>query len=187
MAADSSSTNIQETTDSLTHDFKSLVIADQGTFNAGGTVARTEGAFDPTDPFNPQGQTIHDGHANVFYQIPEGSTNDDPLVFLHGYGQSGVCAGRLQLTAARASLQSFNGTNQVVGKPDRLPTLQKFQALLRIRNWFTQFRIGLWPDFYDDVQFPPEEGITGNTRFIFSDLNNQEVADHMAAWLKKRA
>ena len=31
----------------------------------------------------------------------------------------------------------------------------------------------------------PEIGITGNTHFIFSDLNNMEIADLLSAWLKK--
>lgn len=84
------STTAQKTNRSSTNDFKPLVIAKQGTFTAGGTVTSTEGTYNPKDPFNPQGQTTHDGHASVFYQIPEGA-NNHPLVFLHGYGQSRVC------------------------------------------------------------------------------------------------
>ena len=32
----------------------------------------------------------------------------------------------------------------------------------------------------------PKIGIKGNTRFIFSDTNNAEVADHLAHWLKAK-
>ena len=32
----------------------------------------------------------------------------------------------------------------------------------------------------------PDEGITGNTHFMFSDLNNQVIADHMANWLEEK-
>lgn len=31
----------------------------------------------------------------------------------------------------------------------------------------------------------PKVGIKGNTHFIFSDLNNQQVAEHLANWLRK--
>jgi hypothetical protein len=32
----------------------------------------------------------------------------------------------------------------------------------------------------------PEIGITGNTHFIMSDLNNLEIADHLADWLAQK-
>ena len=30
----------------------------------------------------------------------------------------------------------------------------------------------------------PQEGITGNDHFIFQDLNNDVVADHVEAWIQ---
>lgn len=144
-------------------DFKPLVIAEQGTFTAGGMVARTEGTFDPTEPFNPQGQTTHHGHASVIYQIPEGA-NDHPLVFLHGYGQSRVC---WQTTAD--GREGFSTIFQrkgygvyLVDQPGRGEAGQTANPVEisdrdQDQNWFTQFRIGLWPDFYEGVQFPQDE------------------------------
>ena len=32
----------------------------------------------------------------------------------------------------------------------------------------------------------PKVGIKGNTRFLFSDLNNAQVADHIANWLQRK-
>ena len=32
----------------------------------------------------------------------------------------------------------------------------------------------------------PKVGIKGNTHFLFSDLNNAQVADHIANWLHKK-
>jgi hypothetical protein len=32
----------------------------------------------------------------------------------------------------------------------------------------------------------PEAGITGNTHFIMSDLNNLEIAEHLSAWLTEK-
>lgn len=31
----------------------------------------------------------------------------------------------------------------------------------------------------------PDEGITGNSHFMFEELNSEEIADHLAAWLEK--
>lgn len=67
-----------------------LIIEEQGTFTAGGTITRTPGTFNPRTPFDPAGQTLHGDHASVRYQIPEDS-RPYPLVFLHGAGQSSRC------------------------------------------------------------------------------------------------
>ena len=32
----------------------------------------------------------------------------------------------------------------------------------------------------------PKVGIKGNTHFLFSDLNNERVADHIANWLHEK-
>ncbi len=32
----------------------------------------------------------------------------------------------------------------------------------------------------------PKVGIKGNTHFLFSDLNNAQVADHIAHWLQEK-
>ena len=29
----------------------------------------------------------------------------------------------------------------------------------------------------------PDEGITGNSPFMFQELNNEEIADHLYVWL----
>ena len=63
-----------------------LVLADQGMFSSGGTVAEpVEGEYDETT--NWLELERHVGHANVFYQIPAEETGL-PIVYLHGYGQS---------------------------------------------------------------------------------------------------
>ena len=48
---------------------KTLVIQEQGSFAAGGTVIP---AKEPYNPLKPQasGQTLHGDHAYVFYQLP---------------------------------------------------------------------------------------------------------------------
>ena len=68
-----------------------LMIATQGMFSSGGSVtAPVEGAYDSTMNWldaTRAGNTAHVDHANVFYQIPV-NDNGNPIVYLHGYGQS---------------------------------------------------------------------------------------------------
>lgn len=37
-----------------------------------------------------------------------------------------------------------------------------------------------------DIIELPKEGIKGNTHFMMSDLNNQEVANHIEKWLERK-
>lgn len=32
----------------------------------------------------------------------------------------------------------------------------------------------------------PDEGMTGNSHFLFQELNNAEIANHVEAWLAER-
>lgn len=61
-----------------------FVIADQGSFMAGGTVLHHTGKY--TSPYSPDGQTFHGNHAYVFWQKPF-KARKYPLVFIHGIGQ----------------------------------------------------------------------------------------------------
>jgi pimeloyl-ACP methyl ester carboxylesterase len=142
-----------------------LTIREQGNFSVGGTVTTSEGEFDPMQPWMvPQGgQTRHGDHADIFYQIPV-DANEYPMVFLHGYGQSRrswqtTADGRegfsniflrqgygvyLVDQPGRGEAGQVSGAGQISAAPDD-------------QTWFTQFRIGLWPDFYDGVQFPQDD------------------------------
>ena len=146
-------------------DNNALVIQEQGSFAAGGTVVNSEGAFDPNVPwFMPQGgQTRHGNHAAVFYQIPV-NANKYSLVFLHGYGQSRrswetTADGREGF--ANIFLRKGYGV-YLVDQPGRGEAGQatvagEIAATPDDQTWFTQFRIGLWPEFNDGVQFPRDE------------------------------
>ena len=63
-----------------------LVIQEQGSFSAGGTIITAPGKFDAKTPLDSAGQTWHGDHASVFYQIPE-NPHKYPIVMLHGAGQ----------------------------------------------------------------------------------------------------
>lgn len=143
---------------------KPLTIAAQGTFSAGGIIVKSEGIFDPLKAWNiPQGgQTRHGDHADVFYQIPL-KAKKLSMIFLHGYGQS---RRSWQTTAdGREGFSDMflrNGySTYLVDQPGRGHAGQatkpaQITATPDDQTWFTQFRIGLYPNFNEGVQFPKD-------------------------------
>lgn len=141
-----------------------LVIKEQGAFSAGGAVIKSEGTFDPLKPWNvPQGgQTRHGDHADVLYQIPVNAKHN-AIVFLHGYGQS---KRSWQTTAdgreGFANIFLRKGYSVYLvdqpGRGDAGQTTKPIQitATPDDQTWFTQFRIGQYPKFYNGVQFPKD-------------------------------
>lgn len=143
---------------------KPLVIEKQGAFSAGGIVIKSEGTYDPLKPWYEQqgGQTRHGDHADVFYQIPVNARNNS-MVFLHGYGQS---RRSWQTTAdgregfADMFLRKGYGVYLVdqpgCGEAGQTSKPGQIKAIPDDQTWFTQFRIGQYPDFYEGVQFPKD-------------------------------
>ncbi|MEX6689904.1 alpha/beta fold hydrolase [Danxiaibacter flavus] len=159
-----------------------LVIKEQGAFSAGGTVITSEGTFDPLKPWNvPQGgQTRHGDHADVFYQIPVNAKHN-AMVFLHGYGQS---RRSWQTTAdgregfADMFLRRGYGV-YLVDQPGRGEAGQTTKAIQIAatpddQTWFTQFRIGQYPEFYDGIQFP-KDSLSLNSFFRMMTPNTGNV------------
>lgn len=141
-----------------------LQIARQGVFSAGGITQQAPGTFDPINgQMAPEGQTRHSDHANAFYQIPVDGTGRS-LVFLHGYGQSRI--GWMGTPDGRPGfsdlfLRKGYGV-YLVDEPRRGAAGQSsipvtISATPDDQNWFTQFRMGLWPDFTDNVKFPRDD------------------------------
>lgn len=147
-----------------------LIIKEQGAFSAGGIVIKSEGTYDALKPWNvPQGgQTRHGDHADVFYQIPA-NAKKYPMIFLHGYGQS---KRSWQTTAdgregfADMFLRKGYGVYLIdqPGRGDAGQTTKPAQitATPDDQTWFTQFRIGLYPNFNEGVQFPKDEASLNN-------------------------
>lgn len=135
-----------------------LQIERQGSFSAGGTVVSVHKPFDPFAP-TPQGQTLHGDHASVFYQIPA-NTNNCPLVFLHGAGQSArtwesTPDGRdgFQNIFLRRGHPVYLLDQPRRGKAGRATVSGQIPATPDDQFWFCQFRLGLWPDYYPGSQF----------------------------------
>jgi hypothetical protein len=142
---------------------KPLVIAEQGSFAAGGAVVKNAGDFDPI-ALTPAGQTIHGDHAYVQYQIPQ-DARKLPLVLWHGGGQfsktwettpdgregfqniflrRGFAVYNLdQPRRGRAGRGTVGATITPVPGPG--PTGEQ--------GIFVRFRIGIWPNYFPGVQF----------------------------------
>ena len=171
-----------------------LAIQEQGSFAVGGTVLSTPGTYNNNAP-TAEGQTFHGDHLYAFYQIPQ-SANALPIVMLHGAYQS---ARRWETTPdGREGVQTLflrrgfpvhlvhqprrgrAGNSTIAAKIEPTPFDQLF---------FDQFRIGKWPDYFDNVQFDrkPEtldqffRSVTPNT----GPYDARVISDAMAALFAK--
>lgn len=147
-------------------DPSALIIQEQGSFFVGGTVISAPGTFDPIrqGAFNPagpdpQGQTLHGDHAYVFYQIPA-DARKLPLVFWHGYGQSAKTwettpDGRegFQNLFLRRRFAVYLIDQPRRGRAGRSTQPTTIQATPDEPFWFGIFRLGIWPEFFPNVQF----------------------------------
>jgi hypothetical protein len=127
---------------------EALTIREQGSFAIGGTVIT-----------HPDGRTFHGDHAYVFYQIPVGARKL-PLVLWHGAGQFSKTwettpDGRegYQNIFLRRGFAVY-----VVDQPRRGDAGRSTQPITITPTpdeqvWFNIFRIGIWPNYFPDVQF----------------------------------
>jgi hypothetical protein len=142
-----------------------LIIAEQGSFTAGGKVITAPGVFDPynytalNNP--PDGQTLHGDHLYTFYQIPV-NARKLPLVMWHGNEESvktwqTTPDGRegFQNIFLRRSFAVYLIDQARRGNAGRstlpitiTPTPDEQSAV------FGVFRLGIWPDFFPGLQFP---------------------------------
>ena len=140
-----------------------LQIQEQGSFAVGGTVIAIPGIFDPKQPANPQGQTLHGDHAYVFFQKPV-NARKYPLVFLHGAGQFSKTYettpdGRegFQNIFLRRGFGVYLVDQPRRGNAGRSTVAQSITPTPDEQMWFTQFRVGVWPDYFEGVQFPRDK------------------------------
>ncbi|MEE9910245.1 MAG: alpha/beta fold hydrolase [Deltaproteobacteria bacterium] len=135
-----------------------LVIQEQGSFAVGGTVATNPGTFDPVK-MTPEGQTFHGDHAYAFYQIPV-NARKLPLVFWHGFGQFSKTwettpDGRegYQNIFLRRGYGVYVINQPRRGNAGRCTQPGTLTPVADEQKWFNMFRIGIWPNFFPDVQF----------------------------------
>ncbi len=131
-----------------------LVIAEQGSFAAGGTVVTAPGEFDARKPLDSAGQTYHGDHAAVFYQIPQ-NPHKYPIVMLHGAGQfsrtwESTPDGRegFQNLFLRRGFTTYLVDQPRRGSAGRSTIAATLTAKPDEQLWFNQFRLGVWPTFF---------------------------------------
>lgn len=137
---------------------KPLVIAEQGSFTAGGTVLTNPGTFDPVKR-GPEGQTFHGDHAYVTYQIPA-KKKKLPLVFWHGIGQFSKTwettpDGRegFQNIFLRRGFAVYLINQPRRGNAGRSTVEALVSPVPDEQHWFNTFRVGSWPEYFEGVQF----------------------------------
>jgi hypothetical protein len=135
-----------------------LIIQEQGSFAVGGTVITNPGTFDPYNQI-PAGQTFHGDHAYVFYQIPV-DARKLPLVMWHGIGQFSKTwettpDGRegFQNIFLRRRYGVYVIDQPRRGNASRSTMAGTIEPTPDEQGWFGTFRIGIWPDYFEGVQF----------------------------------
>jgi pimeloyl-ACP methyl ester carboxylesterase len=139
-----------------------LAIQQQGSFAVGGTTFTEPGTFDLNNALKSNGQTFHGDHAYVFYQIPINSRKY-PLVFLHGAGESKKTwettpDGRegFQTIFLRRKFPVYLLDQPRRGEAGKSTVPITITPTADEQFWFTQFRIGNYPDYFPNVQFPKD-------------------------------
>ena len=125
-----------------------LRIAEQGSFAVGGTVLA-----------DSLGRTYHGDHAYVFYQKPVDARRY-PLVFAHGVGQFSktwetTSDGRegFQNIFLRKGFPVYLVDQPRRGNAGRGTETVTITPTFDEEVWFNRFRIGIWPDYFEGVQF----------------------------------
>jgi hypothetical protein len=137
---------------------KPIMIESQGSFAVGGTVITTPGTFDPYNQ-TTAGQSFHGDHAYVFYQIPV-NARKLPLVMWHGIGQFSKTwettpDGRegFQNIFLRRNFSVYLIDQPRRGNAGRGTVAGTIEPTPDEQGWFGTFRIGIWPDYFEGVQF----------------------------------
>ena len=167
-----------------------IAIREQGSFLIGGTVKAAQGTYDTNQPLKEDGQTLHGDHAYVSYQIPA-NTRKYPLVFLHGAGQSAKTwestpDGREGFATLflRRGFSTYLIDQPRRGRAGRSTVDENIKATPDDQFWFENFRMGIWPNYYENSQFPQSEEsldqffrqITPNTGAYDAQLIATDVA-----------
>ncbi len=137
-----------------------LIINQQGSFSAGGTMTTAPGIFDLRKPLDPAGQTYRGDHAYAFYQVPA-NARSHPIVMLHGAGQSTktwetTADGRegFQTIFLRRKFAVYVIDQPRRGDAGRSMIETTIKPVPDEQFWFNQFRLGVWPQAFDNSQFP---------------------------------
>lgn len=156
-----------------------LVIQEQGSFATEGTIT--------TDSL---GNKFHGDHGYVFYQMPV-QPRKYPIVMLHGIHQASKTwestpDGRegFQNIFLRRNFSVYNLTHPRRGNAGRSQAFAEIAPIYDEQTWYTKWRIGVYPEYFDNVQFPRDEEslnqfmrqMTPNIGPIDFDVNTTVIA-----------
>ena len=135
-----------------------LVIQAQGSFAVGGAVRRTPGDYDNNKPTSV-GQSFHGDHLYAFYQVPQ-NAKATPIVMLHGAFQSArswetTSDGRegFQTLFLRRGFPVYLVDQPRRGRAGNSTVATTVEPTPYDQLFFDQFRLGKWPNYFDNVQF----------------------------------
>ncbi|QCM11749.1 alpha/beta fold hydrolase [Agrobacterium tumefaciens] len=135
-----------------------FVIEQQGSFAVGGTVSSKPGTYNNNAP-TAEGQTLHGDHAYVFHQVPQ-NPKPLPIVMLHGAFQSArswetTPDGRegFQNIFLRRGYSTYLVDQPRRGRAGNSTVATTIEPTPYDQLFFDQFRIGKWPNYFDNVQF----------------------------------
>ena len=135
-----------------------LVIQEQGSFAVGGKVLSRPGTYNNNMPTS-EGQTLHGDHLYAFYQVPQ-NPRPLPIVMLHGAYQSArswetTSDGRegFQTLFLRRGFSVYLVDQPRRGRAGNSTVAATIEPTPLDQLFFDQFRIGKWPNYFDNVQF----------------------------------
>ncbi len=160
---------------------KPMIIQEQGSFAAGGSVKTNPGTFDAIER-TPEGQTFHADHAYVFYQIPV-KARLYPLVMWHGFGQFSKTwettpDGRegFQNIFLRRRFPVYLIDQPRRGNAGRSMAEASITPTPDEQFWFNVFRVGVWPDYFPGVQFSKDpEALSQYFRQMTPDIGSIDI------------
>ena len=166
---------------------KPLMIERQGQFPVGGITIERPGTFDPdtfvgwTDPMQ-DGQTYRCDHAFARYQIPV-DAKKLPLVFVHGFGGDGVCwettpDGRdgFATLLLREGYPTYVLDLPGRGHASRTSNEVTVKPVADEEFWFDIWRMGLWPQWNEGIQFPKDSlSVSNFFRQMVPDLSDHKL------------
>lgn len=162
-----------------------ITIAKQGHFSVGGQTLQRPGQYDNRKfvgwaEQDQTGQSYRADHAFVDFQIPA-NAKKLPLVYVHGYGGSGVC---WQMTPdgrdGFATLMLRRGWSSYVmdlpgrGRAGRTSATTTVKPVADEMFWFDIWRIGIWPNYNEGVQFPKDSASLSQ---FFREMT-PDISDH---------
>lgn len=162
----------------------SIVLQEQGSFAVGGVVLS-----------DGKGHSYHGDHAYVFYQKPV-NARKYPLVFLHGVEQFSKTwettpDGRegFQNIFLKRNFPVYLVDQPRRGNAGRSTEEVTIKPVFDEEVWFNRFRLGVWPDYFDNVQFKRDkETLDQYFRQITPTLGTKDFdlySDAMAALFNK--